>query len=124
MMCDVVMLCVLAAYACSVTAVSTFSKLGPLKWVHGLNQPHAHASLHSLPNPRIDRSLLSLNSQLWEEAHADGGLPPKPKSKGPDSAAWSNSVGVCSLIKDENATDVREWVLYYRYAYVSHGVQQ
>ena len=67
-----------------------------------------------------ERSLLSANGQgaaniaRWEEAHADGGLPRKPQSQGPDSIAWSNTVGVCSMIQDENATDVREWVHYYR----------
>lgn len=69
----------------------------------------------------LERMLLGTGAgsramQLWYQQHQDGGLAPKPDSLGPDSAAWSNTVAICSLIKDENSTDVREWVIYYRCA--------
>ena len=32
----------------------------------------------------------------------------------PDSPAWSNSLALCAVMKDENITDVREWLQYYR----------
>lgn len=54
------------------------------------------------------------NQQRWMEQHADGGLAPKPEDAGPDSPVWRNSIAICSMIKDENSTDVREWVMYYR----------
>lgn len=67
----------------------------------------------------VERSLLAtgqgeINRQWWMEQHADGGLAPKPEGVGPDSPAWRNSIALCSMIKDENSTDVREWVMYYR----------
>ena len=81
---------------------------------------HAGSKQQQLPLTRLsgERSLLggqgAANIARWEAQHADGGLPRKPNSQGPDSTAWSNTIGVCSMIQDENATDVREWVLYYR----------
>lgn len=71
----------------------------------------------------IERNLLQKkagekNYNLWMEQHLDGGLSPKPDTSGPDSPTWRNSMAICSMIKDENSTDVREWVLYYRYAFL------
>ena len=67
-----------------------------------------------VPGPDDGGGQGAKNIERWEHAHADGGIPRKPESQGPDSTAWSNTVGICSMIQDENATDVREWVLYYR----------
>lgn len=52
---------------------------------------------------------------LWEYAHIAGDLPELMSSThGPNSTNWSNSVAICATMKDENATDVREWLLYYQ----------
>lgn len=53
----------------------------------------------------------------WMEAHADGPLMPKPLEAGPDRDSWTNSIGLCSMIQDENSTDIREWILYYKCAF-------
>ena len=79
------------------------------------------AQLDDFFSSSFERSMLSTGAgvrtvELWVQQHADGGLPAKPESLGPDSASWSNSIAICSLIKDEISTDVREWVLYFRCA--------
>ena len=43
---------------------------------------------------------------------------------GPDSEEWDNSFAICSIMKDENITDVREWLTYYRCALAAGGVSQ
>ena len=43
-------------------------------------------------------------------------LPALPDSRGPADANWNNSVALCGVMKDENITDVREWLHYYKYA--------
>jgi hypothetical protein len=43
------------------------------------------------------------------------GMDPLPKSNGPQSKRWSNSFAICAIMKDENITDVREWLTYYKY---------
>jgi hypothetical protein len=35
-----------------------------------------------------------------------------------NSDAWSNSIALCATMRQENATDVREWLQYYRYSCV------
>lgn len=42
------------------------------------------------------------------------GMEPLPEEFGPSSKSWDNSFAVCSIMKDENITDVREWISYYR----------
>lgn len=42
------------------------------------------------------------------------GLPLMPATHSPESEEWSNSIAVCSIMRDENVTDVMEWVRYYR----------
>lgn len=112
--------CVLLLAAAATTAVSERVDL---------TGQTARAVLHASSSPHLDdddeylsgveRSLLSqggdtANVRRYKEQHADGGLKPKPVSSGPDGTAWRNSVAICSMIKDENTTDVREWVMYYR----------
>ena len=43
-------------------------------------------------------------------------LPKLPPQHGPDSATWSNSIAICAIMKDENVTDVREWLTYHQCA--------
>jgi len=37
-----------------------------------------------------------------------------PVDYGPDCTAWTNSFALCVCLKDENITDVREWVACHR----------
>eukprot|EP00892_Ulva_mutabilis_P011734 jgi/Ulvmu1/8933/UM005_0024.1 len=48
------------------------------------------------------------------------GLAPLPASHGPHSPAWTNSFALCATMKDENITDVAEWITYYRWLGVEH----
>jgi hypothetical protein len=43
-------------------------------------------------------------------------MPKLPNHMGPWSNRWNNSVAVCAAMRQENATDVREWLLYYKCA--------
>ena len=45
-----------------------------------------------------------------------GDLPNLPEDRSPDSPTWNNSVAICAIMKEENAKDVREWLLYHRCA--------
>lgn len=38
----------------------------------------------------------------------------------PTGRAWKNNVAICSTMKDENVTDVREWLQYHRWLGVEH----
>lgn len=42
------------------------------------------------------------------------GLPVMPPNHSPESPDWSNSIAICAIMRDENATDVMEWLRYYR----------
>lgn len=54
----------------------------------------------------------------WKTTHGEGNLPELPSAThGPDSPQWNNSVAICALMKSENSTDVREWLMYYKCAY-------
>jgi hypothetical protein len=33
----------------------------------------------------------------------------------PVSDAWDNTISVCAIMKSENVTDIREWLLYHKY---------
>ena len=39
-----------------------------------------------------------------------------PTSFGPWNDEWTNSVALCTIMRDENVTDVIEWIQYYRCA--------
>jgi hypothetical protein len=47
-------------------------------------------------------------------------LPQLPARYGPDGRQWGNSIAVCVVMKDENVTDVREWLTYYRCVHACH----
>ena len=49
------------------------------------------------------------------------GLEPLPWSHGPDAPSWDNSVALCATMKDENITDIREWLTYYQCASPPHA---
>jgi hypothetical protein len=70
-------------------------------------------------SPPVQSGQLRLTQNLWPLAASRPwleNLPPLPKSHGPDSPKWNNSVAICAIMKDENLTDVREWLTYYRCA--------
>lgn len=48
----------------------------------------------------------------WEESHQAGNLPELDEPV--RAASGDNSVALCTVMKDENSTDVREWLSYYR----------
>ena len=55
---------------------------------------------------------------VWEYTHTVGDLAQLESSAhGPNSTQWNNSVAICATMKNENATDVREWLLYYKYVF-------
>jgi hypothetical protein len=41
-------------------------------------------------------------------------MQPLPEKYGPSGSKWRNSFAVCAIMKDENITDVREWISYYK----------
>jgi hypothetical protein len=44
-------------------------------------------------------------------------MPMMPPNHAPDSEEWSNSIALCSIMRDENVTDVMEWLKYYQYVF-------
>lgn len=40
---------------------------------------------------------------------------PLPPDRAPDHSHWSNSIAICTSIKDENLQDMVEWVEYHKY---------
>lgn len=64
-----------------------------------------------------DGATSELPLTMWQIAHLQGDLPLLSSTEhGPNSTAWRNSVAMCATMKTENSTDVREWLLHYRYA--------
>lgn len=60
-----------------------------------------------------------LDDNPWPEAGVTPwltGLPSLTKTHSPSAEYWSNSIAVCAIMKDENITDVAEWVAYHKYA--------
>lgn len=51
----------------------------------------------------------------WEEAHKTGNLPELDEPVRAPSG--DNSVAMCTVMKQENSTDVREWLSYYRFVF-------
>jgi hypothetical protein len=40
-------------------------------------------------------------------------MPVMPLNHSPESDEWSNSIAICAIMRDENVTDVTEWLKYY-----------
>jgi hypothetical protein len=58
-----------------------------------------------------------LESNPWPESGVRSwltDLPPLPNTFSPDSDNWSNSIAICAVMKDENITDVMEWIAYHQ----------
>ena len=74
-----------------------------------------------------DRLHYRLDENPWPESGVTpwlSGLPKLPETHSPVSEHWTNSVAICAIMKDENITDVREWLTYYRCALAAGGVSQ
>ena len=52
---------------------------------------------------------------VYKRAHRFGDLPFLRADMSPDSEKWDNSIAICACMFGENATDVREWIMYNRY---------
>ena len=59
--------------------------------------------------PRFAKDEIANKMERWLES-----LPAMSEGHSPDSPQWSNSFAVCAIMRDENITDVREWLRYYR----------
>lgn len=53
-------------------------------------------------------------SGIYEYAHQHGDLSPLREDRSPDSDTWDNGIAICACMLQENATDIREWLLYHR----------
>lgn len=56
----------------------------------------------------------------WAYIRRGGSFPQLPDRSSPESASWKNSIAMCTSIRSENTTDVREWVLYHRWLGFDH----
>jgi hypothetical protein len=65
-----------------------------------------------MPDWRLQRQL---DSWAYRKAHKRSDVSPLPDSRSPFSTEWNNSVAICAIMKEENTTDVREWLMYHRY---------
>ena len=56
-------------------------------------------------------------NKIWNHAYELGHLP--ELSEPVRKPGQESSVAICATMKDENTTDVREWLLYYRCFFIS-----
>ena len=52
----------------------------------------------------------------WYDAVQRGPLPQLSNEKAPWNWRWRNSIAICTSVRQENTTDLREWLLYYQCA--------
>jgi hypothetical protein len=88
--------------------IATLAALAP-----ALACAHPPALRGSAPTQRTDRQLLHYGD--YKAAKAQGDLPPLPPERAPNGSEWDNSVAICTSMHRENSTDIREWILYYKY---------
>ena len=69
-----------------------------------------------------DQSSDTLNALSQEWGSWQGHVGAKQERTAPWEPAWGNSVAICAVMKQENVTDVREWLQYYRRAPLSSSV--
>ena len=82
------------------------------------SQWHGRAGDAHLRRNMIPRSTTILDFS-WLES-----MDPLPKEFAPSEPAWSNSVAVCAVMKDEAVADIIEWLGYYRCASRTYGLQK
>lgn len=73
----------------------------------------------------LGKNETSVQQKRLEENHGAltrwlEGLPTMPPSHSPESEQWTNRIAVCSIMRDENITDVAEWIRYYQWLGVDH----
>jgi hypothetical protein len=71
--------------------------------------------VEKLPSRTSSRQLTLYQDYL--EAKAQGDMEPFLPEEGPYGMwrnMWTNSVAMCTVMKDENLTDIREWIMYHR----------
>jgi hypothetical protein len=49
-----------------------------------------------------------------DDASLEVYLPSLPESYSNSSSSWSNSLALCTIMRNENITDLREWLTYYQ----------
>jgi hypothetical protein len=55
--------------------------------------------------------------RAWRQAYREGDLPKLSNRLAPWTRTWTNTIALCSTVRQENTTDLREWLLYYRCAF-------
>lgn len=77
--------------------------------------PHKHAAdAEKARKEDMVRLKRQLNSWAYRKSHRHGDVEPLPENRSPQSDEWDNSVAICAIMKGENTTDVREWLMYHR----------
>jgi hypothetical protein len=86
--------------------------------VHTVLTVRGKAVLGGSQNRQLPEELIEVNperkitiARLLERRQ----LPPLPDSRAPWSSQWSNNMAICATMRDENITDVQEWIEYYKY---------
>ena len=75
------------------------------------------ATSPTTPPPKQSSTPRSGRTERRNKKHPPTSKPPKPqKHVHPMSGDFSNTVAVCSLMKDEEVDDVMEWIEYHRCA--------
>lgn len=66
-------------------------------------------------SPRAQLAADMLKRQhIWRQAVRDGDVPKLSNWLAPWGPAWRNSIALCSTVRQENTTDLREWLMHYR----------
>jgi hypothetical protein len=66
---------------------------------------------------RAETPQLRLSENKWPDSGTRpwlSGMPLMSGSHSPNSVHWTNSIALCAVMKDENITDIVEWLLYYQ----------
>jgi hypothetical protein len=73
-------------------------------------------------SPRAQAAADMLKRQRhWRQAVREGDVPKLSNVRAPWGTAWRNSLALCSTVRQENATDLREWLMHYRCALLLGG---
>lgn len=80
----------------------------------------ARASRDILLWPSSKRTGLLPHESVWAYTRRRGSLPLKPALSSPASASWNNTIAMCTSVRAENTTDLREWVMYHRWLGFDH----
>ena len=112
------------AAAGAVSVMARKSRWRTLTWVAAaLTCLAAVPILRTLSAPRLSPTARAAADMLkrqhmWRQAVRDGDVPKLSNRRAPWGLAWRNSIALCSTVRQENTTDLREWLMYYRCARV------